>query len=276
MMRKYPFIIPSFLVLFLIACNSNVSTETDGHLTKENTSTPILNYALVNDYPHDTTSFTEGLLIYKGQLYESTGSPENMPQTKSLFGTVDTITGKINKKVELDRNIYFGEGITFLNDKVYQLTYQTKIGFIYDAKTFNKLGEFNIPGKEGWGMTTDSTYLIMSDGTNILYYVDPIDFKTIKTIQVENEKGSMMKINELEYINNFIYANVYETNTIIKIDPSSGKIVGLLDLVSLANEAKVRYPGSMEMNGIAYDPVSRMVYITGKMWPTLYQIRFAH
>ena len=139
-MRKYPFIIPSFLVLFLIACNSNVSTETDGHLTKENTSTPIINYALVNTYPHDTSSSTEGLLIYKGQLYESTGSPENMPQTKSLFGTVDTITGKINKKVELDRNIYFGEGITFLNDKVYQLTYQTKIGFIYDAKTFNMLG----------------------------------------------------------------------------------------------------------------------------------------
>ena len=275
-MRKYPFIIPAFLVLFLIACNSNVSTETDGHLTKENTSTPILNYALVNTYPHDTSSFTEGLLIYRGQLYESTGSPENMPQTKSLFGTVDTITGKINKKVELDRNIYFGEGITFLNDKVYQLTYQTKIGFIYDAKTFNKLGEFNIPGKEGWGMTTDSTYLIMSDGTNILYYVEPIDFKTIKTIQVENEKGPVMKINELEYINNFIYANVYETNSIIKIDPSSGKIVGLLDLVSLANEAKARYPGSMEMNGIAYDAVSRMVYITGKMWPTLYKIQFAH
>ena len=275
-MGKYPFIIPSFLVFFLIACKSNVSTETDGHLTKENTSTPIINYALVNDYPHDTTSFTEGLLIYKGQLYESTGSPENMLQTKSLFGTVDTITGKINKKVELDRNIYFGEGITFLNDKVYQLTYQTKIGFIYDAKTFNKLGEFNIPGKEGWGMTTDTTYLIMSDGTNILYYVEPIDFKTIKTIQVENEKGPVMKINELEYINNFIYANVYETNTIIKIDPSSGKIVGKLDLVSLANEAKARYPGAMEMNGIAYDPVSRMVYITGKMWPTLYKIRFAH
>ena len=275
-MRKYPFIIPAFLVLFLIACNSNVSTETDGHLTKENTSTPIINYALVNDYPHDTTSFTEGLLIYKGQLYESTGSPENMPQTKSLFGTVDTITGKINKKVELDRNIYFGEGITFLNDKVYQLTYQTKIGFIYDAKTFNKLGEFNIPGKEGWGMTTDSTYLIMSDGTNILYFIDPADFKTIKKLPVENENGPVMKINELEYINNFIYANVYETNSIIKIDPSSGKIVGLLDLVSLANEAKARYPGSMEMNGIAYDAVSRMVYITGKMWPTLYKIQFAH
>ena len=275
-MLKYPFIIPSFLVLFLIACNSNVSTETDNHLTKENASTPIINYALVNTYPHDTTSFTEGLLIYKGQLYESTGSPENMPQTKSLFGTFDIISGKINTKVMLDRNKYFGEGITFLNEKVYQLTYQNKIGFIYDAKTFKKLGEFHIPGKEGWGMTTDSTYLIMSDGTNLLYYVDPIDFKTIKTILVENKKGPGMKINELEYINNFIYANVYETNSIIKIDPGSGKIVGLLDLVSLANEAKARYPGSMEMNGIAYDPVSRMVYISGKMWPTLYRIQFAH
>ena len=275
-MLKYPFIIPSFLVLFLIACNSNVSTETDNHLTKENASTPIINYALVNTYPHDTTSFTEGLLIYKGQLYESTGSPENMPLTKSLFGTFDIISGKINTKVMLDRNKYFGEGITFLNEKVYQLTYQNKIGFIYDAKTFKKLGEFHIPGKEGWGMTTDSTYLIMSDGTNLLYYVDPIDFKTIKTILVENKKGPGMKINELEYINNFIYANVYETNSIIKIDPGSGKIVGLLDLVSLANEAKARYPGSMEMNGIAYDPVSRMVYISGKMWPTLYRIQFAH
>ncbi|MGZ8558688.1 MAG: glutaminyl-peptide cyclotransferase [Chitinophagaceae bacterium] len=107
----------------------------------------------------------------------------------------------------------------------------------------------------------------MSDGTNILYYIDPADFRTTKTLQVVNEKGPVMKINELEYINDFIYANVYETNSIIKIDPSSGKIVGKLDLVSLGNEAKARYPGALEMNGIAYDPFSRMVYITGKMWP---------
>ena len=275
-MLKYLLIIHVFPVLFLIACHSNVSTETNDHLTKENSSTPVINYALVNTYPHDTTSFTEGLLIYKGQLYESTGSPENMLQTKSLFGTLDTTSGKINAEVVLDRNTYFGEGITFLNDKVYQLTYQNKIGFIYDAKTFKKLGEFNIPGKEGWGMTTDSNYLIISDGTNFLYMIDPTDFKTIKIIPVENEKGPLMKINELEYINHFIYANVYETNSIVKIDPASGKIVGLLDLVSLVNEAKARHPGSMEMNGIAYDPLSRMIYITGKMWPTLYKIQFAH
>ena len=265
-----------FLILFLTACNNNNSTGTEDNLTREYTATPIINYAVVKTYPHDTTSFTEGLLIYKRQLYESTGSPGDMPQTKSLFGAFDTITGKINKKVELDRNKYFGEGITFLNDKVYQLTYQTKIGFIYDAKTFNKVGEFNFPGKQGWGMTTDSTYLIMSDGTDILYYLDPSDFKTIKTVQVFNETGPVMKINELELINNFIYANVYETNSIIKIDPSTGKIVGLIDLTSVANEARSRYPGSMEMNGIAFDPVSRKIYITGKMWPTLYQIHFAH
>jgi glutamine cyclotransferase len=263
-------------LLFLPACNNNDRSRNEDNLGKENAAPPIINYGLVNTYPHDTTSFTEGLLVYNGQLYESTGSPADMPQTKSLFGTLDLTTGKINKKVELDRNKYFGEGLSFLNGKVYQLTYQTKIGFIYDAKTFSKLGEFSFPGKEGWGMTTDGVSLIMSDGTNILYYLDPSDFKTVKTVQVVNEKGPVMKINEPEYINNFIYANVYETNSIIKIDPFTGKITGLLDLTSLANEARSRYPGSMEMNGIAYDPVSHNIYITGKMWPTLYEIQFAH
>jgi glutamine cyclotransferase len=260
----------------LLACNNNDVGGSDDSPAGESNTTPVINYALINTYRHDTTSYTEGLLVHKGQLFESTGSPEDMPQTRSLFGTLDTIDGKINKKVELDRNKYFGEGIVFLNDKVYQLTYQTKIGFIYDAKTFKKLGEFSFPGQEGWGMTTDSTSLIMSDGSNILYYLDPLDLKTVKKIQVENEKGPVMKINELEYINNIIYANVYETNSIIKIDPLTGKITGSLDLSSLANEARSRYPGSLEMNGIAYDPVSRKIYITGKMWPTLYEILFAH
>jgi glutaminyl-peptide cyclotransferase len=263
-------------ILVLLACNNNDIGGNDDSLTGESSTTPVINYALINTYRHDTTSYTEGLLVHKGQLFESTGSPENMPQTRSLFGTLDTIDGKINKKVELDRNKYFGEGIVFLHDKIYQLTYQTKIGFIYDAKTFKQLGEFSFPGQEGWGMTTDSTSLIMSDGTNNLYYLDPLDLRTVKKIQVENEKGPVMKINELEYINNYIYANVYETNSIIKIDPLTGRVTGSLDLSSLANEARGRHPGSLEMNGIAYDPVSRKIYITGKMWPTLYEIQFAH
>lgn len=270
-----PLPIAAFLTFILTAC-TNGSPETDDNLNKEAITTPIINYALVNTYPHDTTSFTEGLLIHNGQLYESTGSPEDMPQTRSLFGALDLTTGNIKKKVELDRKKYFGEGITFLNAKIYQLTYKTKTGFIYDAKTFGKLGEFSFPGKEGWGMTTDGTFLILTDGTNILYYLDAFDFKTVKTVQVVDEKGPVGKLNEAEYINNFIYANVYETNSIIKIDPASGKVVGMLDLSSLANEARGRYPGSMEMNGIAYDSISRKVYITGKMWPTLYEIQFAY
>lgn len=260
--------------LILPACFDNDVKKDD--LDENKLPAPIINYALVNTYPHDTTCFTEGLLVHEGQLYESTGSPGNMPQTRSLFGTLDTVSGKIQTKVELDRKKYFGEGITFLNDKLYQLTYQEKVGFIYDAATYRKLGEFRFPGKEGWGMTTDSISLIMSDGTNILYYVDPLNFKTIKTLRVENEEGPVMKINELEYINHHIYANVYETNSIMKINASTGKITGMLDLSSLANEAKGRYRGAMEMNGIAYDPVSGKIYITGKMWPVLYKIQFQY
>ncbi len=262
------------LLLLLFACNDNDKNGTHTTLPTENT--PVINYAVLKTYPHDTTAFTEGLLVYDNKLYESTGSPEDMPQTRSLFGVFDTASGKILPKAELDRNKYFGEGICFLNGKVYQLTYQSKIGFIYDAKTFKSLGNFSFPGEEGWGMTTDGTSLIMSDGTNTLYYFDPANFKTIKTLQVINDKGSPMMLNELEYINSFIYANIYSTNNIAKIDPSSGKIVGQLDLTSLVNEAKSRYQGSMELNGIAYDTVSGKVYVTGKMWPTLYEIQFAH
>jgi len=271
-------LLPALLLplLILTACTNSETDGNDEEPTSEHPRTPAINYALISTYPHDTASYTEGLLVHNGQLYESTGSPENMLQTRSLFGTLDTITGKISKKAELDRNKYFGEGIVFLNDKVYQLTYKTKIGFIYDAKTFRKLGEFNFPGREGWGMTTDSISLILSDGTNNLYFLNPMDFKTVKKLGVENERGPVMKINELEYINNYIYANIYETNSVIKIDPSTGKVTGLIDLTSLANEAKSRYPGSMEMNGIAYDPVSHKIYVTGKMWPTLYGILFAH
>jgi glutamine cyclotransferase len=261
--------------LLLVGCNDTDTGEED-HVPPETIiPVPSLNYTLIHTYPHDTTSYTEGLLIHNGELYESTGSPDDMPQTKSLFGVLDTVTGHIVKKVEIDRK-YFGEGICFLDGKLYQLTYQTKTGFIYDAKTFEKSGEFDFPGKEGWGLTTDSTSLIMSDGTNVLNYFDPADFRVVKTIRVTYQTAPVMKLNELEYINHFIYANIYGTNSIIKIDPASGKVTGLFDLTSLVNKAKSTYPASMEMNGIAYDPVSGKTYITGKMWPTLYQIQLEH
>ena len=275
-MKRISCIFLSQLLAFLSACNNNENAGATEYVDSENETIPRVNYGVVKTYPHDTTAFTEGLLVHNGLLYESTGSPGDMPQTRSLFGNVDLSTGKILTKAELDREEYFGEGISFLGGKIYQLTYQHKKGFIYDAATFKKIGEFPFYSKEGWGMTTDGRYLIMSDGTDLLTYLNPVDFKPIKTLNVRTEKGPVMKINELEFINKYIYANIYETTTIIKIDTATGKVAARLELGSLASEAKNRYRGAMEMNGIAYDSASGNIYITGKMWPTLYEIRFAY
>jgi glutamine cyclotransferase len=270
----FRFVLPLFI--FFTACNNDDSTGSTVRPGKTASTIPVINYVVKNTYPHDTTSFTEGLLVHDGLLYESTGSPDGMLQTRSLFGHIDLSTGKINKKAELDRKIYFGEGISFLRGKIYQLTYQAKKGFIYDAKTFAQTGEFGFPSAEGWGMTTDGNYLIMSDGTNMITYLDPTGFKVIKKLNVTAEAGPVIKINEMEFINQFIYANIYETNTIVKIDTATGKVAARLELGSLATEAKSRYQGSMEMNGIAYDSALQKIYITGKMWPVIYEIQFPH
>ena len=261
------------MTLLLLGCGGNVNNS-----KKENTddkSTPVIDYTYINSYPHDTTSFTEGLLIHNGKLFESTGATKELPQTKSLFGIVDLKTGKIDAKAVLDREKYFGEGITFLNGKVYQLTYKTKIGFIYNATTFKKLGEFTFPSKEGWGMTTDGKNLIMSDGTNILTYLDPKDLHVVKTISVTENGYVKNNLNELEYIKGYLYANVWTTNTIVKINPSDGKVIGKLDFNSLSIESENTYPGSLEMNGIAYDSTADKVYVTGKLWPKIYEIKFS-
>ena len=261
-------------ILLHVACNNSDSQNKN----TESTSNPsaFISYVVTRSYAHDTTSFTEGFLVHEGTLYESTGSPIEMSQTRSIVGPVDLKTGMIDKKIELDREKYFGEGIVFLKGKIYQLTYQTKKGFVYDQKNFRKIGEFTYPSKEGWGMTTDGINLIMSDGTSIITYLDADSFQPVKTISVANENGPVINLNELEFIRGFIYANVFNTSTIIKIDPQTGKEVGRLDLSSLAAEAKIKYPASLEMNGIAYDSSSQKVYVTGKFWPHIYEIEFEH
>jgi glutaminyl-peptide cyclotransferase len=268
-------------LLFIASAAACTNSDTSNHSADNNppatsNEPPAINYSVVNALPHDTTSFTEGFLIHDGKLYEATGHVDEVPSTRSLFGVVDLKTGKIEPKVELDKNKYFGEGIVFLNGKVYQLTYQTKIGFVYDAKTFKKIGDFTFPSAEGWGMTTDGTYLIMSDGTSNINYLDPNNFRLIKVLSVMDNNGPVSNVNELEYINGYIYANVYETNYILKIDPSSGKVVGKLDFSTLDSEAKNKYPASKEFNGIAYDSVAKKIYVTGKLWPNIYEVQFAH
>ena len=181
-------------------------------------------FEVVNSYPHNETSFTEGLEIHDGFLYESTG--EN---GKSELVKTNLKTGKTIKLVKL-ANKYFGEGITIFGNHIYQLTYKTKIGFIYQLENMTRIDSFRFESPEGWGMTHNEKYLIMSDGTNVLTYIDPTDCKQVKKLQVYDDKNPMVYINELEYSDGYIYANVWTTNMLVKIDQTTGKVIEKIDL----------------------------------------------
>lgn len=263
------------IAVYLVSChNSSAPAPVEPQKTADDV--PVIDYKVVQKLPHDTNSFTEGFLVHDNQLFESTGSPQELPATKSVLGNIDPKTGKILKKAEIDRNTYFGEGIIFINGEVFQLTYKNQICFVYDAKTYKKLKQFTYGNKEGWGLTTDGKYIIMSDGTYMLSYIDPSNFKVVKTLQVSANGFAVDNVNELEYIKGFIYANVWPTNRIIKIDPSNGHVVGKMDLTPLKEEALQKYPRSLETNGIAYDSIANKMYVTGKLWPTIYQIDIAN
>jgi glutamine cyclotransferase len=225
-----------------------------------------IGYTVRTQWVHDTQSFIEGLEIHDGKLYESTGQ-----EGQSWIGIIDITTGKPDKKVTLD-NRYFGEGITILNNKVYQLTWKTKVGFIYDLKTFKKLGEFQYE-TEGWGMTHDTNHLIMSDGTEKLMFLDTTSLKLVKTVRVTDEYGPVKNINELEFVEGFIFANEWQTSRILKIDPQTGKVVGRLDLAPLVRDTQMRNPRADVLNGIAYHPTTKLLLVTGKHWPMLYVLQ---
>ena len=273
-------LIPVIVLLVLASCNSNTPDSTTAGSTPE-TAPAIIGYTVINTYPHDTGFYTEGLEFHDGQLYESSGAgtpdADGAKPYPSAFGIVNLKTGKVDKKVTLDNTVYFGEGITILNGKIYQLTWQNHKGYIYDAKTFKKLQEFTYPG-EGWALTHDSTHLIMSDGSSNLQFIDPAGITTAIKVQnivgVTDNNGPVSNVNELEFINGFIYANQYTTNYILKIDPSNGKVVGKLDLSNLEAEAKKKYSNAEVLNGIAYHPETNSLYVTGKLWPTIYEIKF--
>lgn len=261
------------LLLCLVSCDK---VTKQAERSPESTMAPAISYSVKNTLPHDTLSFTEGLLVYNGQLFESTGSPDELIKTRSQFGIVDPKTGKIDTKGELDRRKYFGEGIVILNGKLYQLTYKNKTGFIYDANTFRKIGQFSYTNTEGWGLTTNGRHLIMSDGSSTLTYLSPDSLRPVKRLKVSERGVQVDKLNELEYINGYIYANVWSTNDIVKIDTGRGDVVGRIELSSLLADAKTKHPNSLEMNGIAYDSRTKKVYATGKMWPSIYELEFAH
>jgi glutaminyl-peptide cyclotransferase len=257
------------LMIFLAACNNSGTDKPADPVL--NPPPPTINYSVLNVFPHDTASFIQGLEFYNGELLESTGSPAEYAYP-SWLGRVDLKTGKLKDVVSLDPK-YFAEGITVMNDKLYQLTWQNKKGFVYDAKTLRKLGEFDY-NMEGWGLTHDSSLLILSDGSSNIHFIDPATFRTQRIQGVTDQNGPVSNLNELEYIDGFIYANQWMTSYILKIDPASGKVVGRLDLSSLVAETGNKYAGRDYLNGIAYNPASKTVYVTGKRWPSMYEIKF--
>jgi glutamine cyclotransferase len=229
--------------------------------------TPTINYSVVGAFPHDITSFTEGLSFYQGKLWESTGE-----KGKSWLLQVNPATGARERAVKLDDK-FFGEGVIILRDTIYQLTYQEKTVLVYDLKTLKLIRQLPLPQAEGWGLTTDGTSLIASDGSSNLYFYEPGTFRLLRTQGVTENGMPVSMINELEYINGVIYANVWQTNDILKIDANSGQIIGRMDLTQLAVRAKAKNTNADVLNGIAYNPDTKKFYVTGKNWPEMYELQ---
>jgi len=262
------------LFCFLTGCRDNNKDETDNPNSVMEPA--VLTYTITNVYPHNATYYTEGLEWHDNVLYESTGDPDRKGVSK--LAKVDLATGKDIQQLTLSKE-YFGEGMTVLNGKIYQLTYLEGKCFVYDLKTFKKTGEFTYTG-EGWGMTNDGRNLIMNNGTNKLYYRDPATFQVVKTVDVIDNNGFVDSINEMEFVDGFIYANIWLTNYIIKIDPASGRVLAKADFSYVLNKYA---PGEVTeqdinngavLNGIAYDSVGKRFFVTGKLWPKLFEVKF--
>lgn len=218
---------------------------------------------VVNSFPHDRTSYTQGLFFYDGQMYESTGL-----HGKSTFRKVDIATGKAVSKLAFDKK-YFLEGSVEKDGKIFMLTWQNQVAFVYDAKTLEYKSTYSYP-REGWGLTTDGKSLIASDGSSRLYFMDD-NFNVNRTLTVKMEGRQMNYLNELEYIDGKIWANVYTSDLILIINPSTGVVEGVVDCSGLLPR-QLHYQDTDVLNGIAYNPANRKLYLTGKNWVRLYEV----
>jgi glutamine cyclotransferase len=262
--------------LFAIACNNTNNTDTaDSNNESEGNTTisaPIaLNYTIQKVYAHDTTAYTQGIEWHNNSLIEGTGL-----KGKSLLYQMDDQLKPFGKKNKLDP-AYFGEGITVFDGKIYQLTWEEHVVFVYDATTFKKIKTLSWP-YEGWGLTHNDTALIVSTGSSNLYFVNPNDFSIQKTLGVFNEYGYQSMLNELEYVDGKIFANIYGQNNIVVIDPNSGKITNKIDCSNLLAQAKASYnplliDAGYVLNGIAYRKSTDTYFLTGKCWPVIVEVK---
>ncbi len=228
----------------------------------------LLKYTVVNTYDHDTNAFTEGFEFFRDTLMESTGTPEGY---KGYFAKIDYKTGKAYKRVDLDPK-YFGEGITVVNNKIYELTWQNKTGFVYDANTLKKLKTFTFDKDiEGWGMTNDGKNIYQSDGTEKIWTMDPETLKMTDFINVYTNNSKIKSINELEWINGKIFGNIWQKDAIAVINPKTGEVEAVLDLSAL--RAKVTNKTAEVLNGIAYNKKTNTLFVTGKLWNKTFEIK---
>ncbi len=262
-----------FLITIASCNNNDGSSSGEGEAPLNKVPAPAqVSYSVLNIFPHDTLAFTQGLIFHNNRMYEGTGQ-----KGASSLRIVDLTTGKIEKRVDLEPDL-FGEGITILNDTLYQLTWENHLVLVYDVKKLKLIRKIYW-NREGWGITHDNENLIISDGTDKLYFVHPGDFRLLKTISVYNHLGPVNNLNELEYINGFVYANQWETNYILKIDPASGVVAGVLDFTNaLKKFANINYDRKTStegavLNGIAWDSATQRLFVTGKLWPKLLEIR---
>jgi glutaminyl-peptide cyclotransferase len=228
------------------------------------TPIPIYSYRVVHSYPHDRGAFTEGLVFSNGDLYESTGL-----LGRSSVRRVDLLTGSVLQSLALG-NQYFGEGLTVFQNRLIQLTWQSHTGFVYALQTFGLLGQFSYPN-EGWGLTQDGQRLIMSDGSSTLHFLDPQTLTETGHLDVRADGASVSLLNELEFVNGQIYANIWKTDRIARIDPQTGQVVGWIDLTGLISPLERPDPEAV-LNGIAYDAQNQRLFVTGKLWPRLFEI----
>jgi glutaminyl-peptide cyclotransferase len=262
-LRRPALALATALLALLAACRGAGTTSVPS--TPGGDGVPEYTYEVVNVYPHDPHAFTQGLVYDNGQLYESTGE-----YGQSSLRLVELQTGKIIRRRDLEDR-YFAEGLALLNGRLFQLTWQDGKGFIYDRDTFAPQGEFNYAG-EGWGLTHDGGSLILSDGTYQLRFLDPTTFQVQRTVSVYERGEPLDNLNELEYVNGEIFANVWQQDRVVRIDPQSGRLTGVVDFSGLL-PAGDRLPDTDVLNGIAYDPAQDRLFVTGKNWPKLFEVR---
>ncbi|MCH5599319.1 glutaminyl-peptide cyclotransferase [Niabella ginsengisoli] len=272
-MKHLSIFIVAITITFIGCKDGDKNSSSEGAPSGSNNTVPAISISVIKSFPHDTSSFTQGLAIYKGEMYEGTGGAayDVVGSKFSKLMKVDLQTGKPKTSVDIDPK-YFGEGITILNDTVYQLTWREHKVFAYTLPDFKKVKEFDI-NTEGWGITTNGKELIVSDGSSNLYFYDPATFRLLHSQSVTQNGELSYNLNELEYIDGFVYANQWQQPYILKIDPNSGQISGRIDVSQIWNRVQTLDPQADVPNGIAYDAETKKVYITGKKWPELYEVQ---